>query len=401
MNGTRLRVLSVACVFPNPVEPRAGLFVRNRLLALSYRAAVRVAAPVALISYQRFPKRWLGAQGAPSRSKEGEIEVIHPRWIYPPAGGAWNSVFLFLFLLCPLSRLRSSFPFQTIDAQFGYPEGFATALLAWWFGCPYTVTLRGSEVFHAQRRLRGAFLQWAMRRAGCVITVSERLRQFALGVGVAADRVRTIPNGVDAGIFHPRDRRECRRKYGIAGDARAILSAGHLTELKGHHRIVRALARMRDSGMKAELLIAGGTGSTAGYEAEIRREIAALGLEDRVRLLGELPPESLAEAMAAADVFCLASRSEGWPNVVNEALSCGTPVVATDVGAVPEMIVSPAYGKIVPPGNVEALEKALREALQAHWDREAIAQWGRSRSWEHVAAEVEETLREVISRHGR
>jgi teichuronic acid biosynthesis glycosyltransferase TuaC len=400
MSESRLRVLSLTCLFPNEAEPRSGLFVQRRLHALSAKAAVLVAAPVALISYQRFPRQWLGSPGVPARSNDGEMEVIHPRWAYPPLGGAWNSIFLFLFLVLPLARLRTGFRFQAIDAQFGYPEGFAAALLARWFGCPYTVTLRGSEVFHAQRRLRGAFLSWAMRRAGCVITVSERLRRFAMAAGVPEDRVRVIPNGVDTRIFHPRDRQFCRSKHGIGAEARVIVSAGHLTELKGHHRIVRALAGLRDSGMDAKLLIVGGTGSAAGYEAEIKREIAVHALDDRVRLAGEIAPEALAELMAAADVFCLASRSEGWPNVVNEALSCGTPVVATDVGAVPEMIVSAAYGRVVPPGDLPALEGALREALSTPWDREEIARWGRMRSWEQVAAEVEETLREVVARYG-
>jgi teichuronic acid biosynthesis glycosyltransferase TuaC len=101
-----------------------------------------------------------------------------------------------------------------------------------------------------------------------------------------------------------------------------------------------------------------------------------------------LPQEELAGWMRAADVFCMASRREGWPNVVNEALACGTPVVATDVGAVPEMITSEAYGAIVPPTDDEALERALETALARHWDRTEIARWGQSRGWPEVAREV-------------
>jgi teichuronic acid biosynthesis glycosyltransferase TuaC len=113
-----------------------------------------------------------------------------------------------------------------------------------------------------------------------------------------------------------------------------------------------------------------------------------LGLADHVHFVGGVPPEVLAEYMSAADVFCLASSREGWPNVVHEALGCGTPVVASDVGGVPDLIPSQDYGTIVPIGNQEELETALRNALLHEWNRPAIAAWAQSRSWQQVASEV-------------
>jgi glycosyltransferase involved in cell wall biosynthesis len=107
--------------------------------------------------------------------------------------------------------------------------------------------------------------------------------------------------------------------------------------------------------------------------------------------------DALAELMSAADVFCLASSTEGWPNVVNEALACGTPVVATDVGAVRQMIDSDRYGSVVPVRDGEALAEALRAALTGRWDHEAISARGRSRSWSLVAEEVLEQMRAVLA----
>jgi glycosyltransferase involved in cell wall biosynthesis len=104
--------------------------------------------------------------------------------------------------------------------------------------------------------------------------------------------------------------------------------------------------------------------------------------------------------MSAADVFCLASSREGWPNVVHEALACGTPAVATDVGAVPEIISSSRIGLVVPPGDVRALTAALRLALDTHWDRDVISARAHSRSWEQAARETLEHLSRVeYTRH--
>jgi glycosyltransferase involved in cell wall biosynthesis len=123
----------------------------------------------------------------------------------------------------------------------------------------------------------------------------------------------------------------------------------------------------------------------------------ANGLVDQVTFCGEVTQDTLAELMSAADVFCLASSTEGWPNVVNEALACGTPVVATDVGAVRQMVVSDQYGSVVPVHDGAALADALCAALTGHWDHEAISAWGRSRSWSQVANDVLEQMRAVMA----
>src|SRR5207244_3701 len=88
---------------------------------------------------------------------------------------------------------------------------------------------------------------------------------------------------------------------------------------------------------------------------------------------------------------------EGWPNVVQEAMGCGTPVVATQVGAIPELIPSSRYGITVPPNDVAALARALAQSFQIKWDHAAISAWAQSRSWEEVATEVLEQMRQVIA----
>ena len=138
-------------------------------------------------------------------------------------------------------------------------------------------------------------------------------------------------------------------------------------------------------------------GEYGPYHDALRKQIATLGLEKQVRLLGYVAPSEVAELMCAADLYCMASLREGWPNVVHESLACGTPVVATDVGAVPALIPSADYGLIVPPGDPLALAEAIDKALRTPWDRTAISVWGMSRSWEQVAAEVIQCFREIVT----
>jgi teichuronic acid biosynthesis glycosyltransferase TuaC len=381
------KILTLSTVYPNPNEPGLGLFVRARLQKMASLAQLKVIAPIPAIDYQN-PLR-NGPRRIPPSWRDEALDVFHPRWAYPPGGSPVNIPCLYLRLLRPLARLRREFPFQLIDAQFGYPEGVVAALLARSFRCPFTVTLRGSEPVFAGYRYRRRVIQWALRRADAVIAVSEPLRDFAISLGVDPSRVHTIPNGIDRNLFFPRDRSACRTKFGIASSDQVIACAGELIEAKGHHLVVRAVDTLVREGRNIQLFIAGGISrGGAPFEKQIRRIIADLGLESRVRLLGWTPSDTLAELMSAADVFCLASFTEGWPNVVNEALACGAPVVASNVGAVPDMIPAPDYGSIVPPKNQLALTGTLRGALSRSWDRPAIASWGQSRPWDQVASEV-------------
>jgi glycosyltransferase involved in cell wall biosynthesis len=387
-----MKILSITSVYPTPADPGRGLFVRARLQEMGKNADVKLIVPVwslPLCRSTRIP---------PSRN-DGPVEVFHPGWLYLPGTGALTAALLFLQLIGPVRRLKREFAFQVIDSHFGYPDGIAAALLSAVFHVPFTVTLRGSELLHARYPLRRALLRWALRRASRVITVSEQLRRFAVDLGVDAGKTRTIPNGIDANRFFPRDRAEARRKHQLAPGQRIVLSAGHLIELKGHHYTIRAVKGLMAQGIPTQLLIAGGAPGPGvpSYERQLRRLIDDLGAAGFVRLLGHVNAETLSELMAAADVFCLASSREGWPNVVHEALACGAPVVATEVGAVPELLCRSEYGLIVPQRNPAALENALREALLTHWNGSEISAWAHSRSWEQVARDAVEELRQVVS----
>jgi glycosyltransferase involved in cell wall biosynthesis len=392
----RIRVLSFTTVYPTPQEPALGVFVRTRLQHLAEQTDLKVMVPVAVLNYRGRLLNLRRVVPDPGTSGATQPELLYLRWFYPPGAGAWNAIFLFLQTWHRLLQVRRRFPFQLIDAHFGHPEGVAAALLSRVLGCPFTVTLRGSEQLHGQHWLRRKWMGWAFRRAVRVITVSDRLQKFAVSLGALPSRTVTIPNGVNTEVFHPQDRGACRAEYQLGRDERVIVSVGHLIELKGHHRIIRAMPGLLNAGMNAILLIAGGRGRAGDYESVLRREVATYGLESRVRFLGHLEPAALARAVSAADILCLASSREGWPNVLHEALACGTPVVAADVGAVPEMIPSEAYGVIVPPDDVAALEAGLKQALAKSWDRQAIARWGQARSWHQVAAEVLEQMSTAV-----
>ena len=385
-----IKVLSISTVFPNPTEEGLGPFVRHRLQHLAKLLSVQVVAPIALVDYA---ERRFRRPGIPLTRQDGLLRIHHPRWLYLPWGGFTSAFFLAGRLTPFLRRLSHEYPFDVIDSHFAYPNGIAAALLGAAFDRPFIITMRGNETMHAQSRSPRRWIRWALRRAAGVITVSESLRHFAIANGVDQSRVRTIPNGVDAEMFYPRPYTETRAKLGIPSDRPAIVSAGYLIERKGHHRVIRALSEIRRNGQNAELWVIGGPGREGQFEKDLYREVREHALESSVHFTGNVKPAVLADYMSAADVVCLASSREGWPNVVHEAQACGAPVVATEVGGVREMLPREDYGFVVPPSDEAALIAALRRAIETRWDREAITAWGRARSWQQVASETAEVLR--------
>lgn len=389
------KVLSLTTVFPRPEEPRFGLFVARRLEHLARLMPVVAAVPVPLLETSG-PRPRIPRCG-PHEIMRGSLQVRYCRWFYPPGLGIWHPAWLAAQLLPVLSRLRRSFPFELIDAHFGFPEGAAALRLARRFGVPYTITLRGCELVHARSPRRRRQMEEAFRHAAAVIAVSPELRDLAVSLGAQPGRTAVIGNGVDTAVFYPRPREEARRRLSMDPARLHIVSAGWLLLEKGHHRIAALLPRLHAAGLPADLWILGDEGRGEGAAAELARILSRHGLQDHVHRPGAVGPETLADYMSACDVFCLASLREGWPNVIHEALACGAPVVATNVGAVPSLVPSEAYGIIVPPRDDEALLAALERALRTPFDRAAIARHGASRSWERVAQEVHDLIETILA----
>jgi glycosyltransferase involved in cell wall biosynthesis len=388
MDSSRLNILTFTTVFPNPIEPGNGPFVRRRVQNMAELAEVTVVAPVPWLDYSNPKGDWRASRRIPSSRTDGHLPVYHPQWLFPPMGTPLNVTCLYRGARATVESLHSRSPFHCIDAHFGYPDGAAASKLARRLGIPYFVTMRGNELVYARDPLRSGPLRAALLGAVGVVAVSEELRALASSLGVTADRLCVIQNGVDAAEFSPTDFSVARARLDVPLARRVILSAGGFGPLKGHHRIVEAMPDLLSRGHDVELWIAGSANRDGRYEAEIRATISRLNLGSRTRLLGGVAPNELALRFSAADVFCLASSYEGCPNVVYEAMACGCPVVSTRVGAVPQMIPSGAFGLIIEVDNQNALERGLGEALSRAWDRNAISLFGRARDWTQVASEV-------------
>ena len=186
------------------------------------------------------------------------IEILCPRFLSVPGiFRQFDGLFMALGSYLLMRRLRKRFDFNVIDAHFAYPDGYAATILGKWLKVPVTITMRGTEVPQSRNpRLRPCLVR-ALTRADRVFSVSDSLRRHAIGLGVAASRIRVIGNGVDAVKFAPVDRAEARSRLGLPEQAKIMVSVGALVERKGFHRVIDIMPELTGSVPDLHYLVVG------------------------------------------------------------------------------------------------------------------------------------------------
>jgi alpha-1,3-rhamnosyl/mannosyltransferase len=218
------------------------------------------------------------------------------------------------------------------------------------------------------------------RRADRVIVVSEQTRRdLARHYGLTGDKIRVIPNGVDA-VFSPDGERPTGSPY--------ALFVGALQPRKDPLTAIAAVARLRD----LRLLM---VGPDKGSETEAREEAHRLRLDGRIAFLGHVEKPELATLYRGAECLVLPSRYEGFGLPVVEAMASGTPVVTTTAGALPEVVGDAAV--LVEPGDADALAAGIEQAIA---DRALLVRKGleraRSFSWPETARRTAAVYRELL-----
>ena len=395
-DGPRLIVFS--SLFPNVAQPHAGLFIRERMFRVGRHLPLVVVSPRPWFPGQALIRRLRpGYRPQPTRhERQDGVDVWFPRFLALPGLLRQLDGFMMALACLPTVWHLKRQGYNLIDAHFAYPDGYAATLIGRWLNLLTSITLRGTEVPHSRNPALRTRVAKALARATRVFSVSDSLRQLAIGLGMPADKGRVIGNGIDLERFHPVPRAEARQRYGLPENARVLVSVGALVERKGFHRVIECLPELLEHEPKLHYLIVGGANPEGDLLPELRAQVAAAGLAERVHFLGAMAPEELKWPLSAADVFVLATRNEGWANVFLEAMACGLPVVATDVGGNREVVCRPELGMIVPFGYQAALAAALRSALGQDWDRAAILAYAADNAWDNRVRVLLEEFRAIL-----
>ena len=388
-----IKILTFSTLYPNAAQPTHGIFVENRLRHLleSGEIEVKVVAPVpwfplaspAFGKYGNFAK-------VPEHEVRHGIEIWHPRyWVLPKIGMSIAPLLMARAVRETVRNIREQgFDFDLIDAHYFYPDGVAACMVANRLGKPFVVTARGTDINLIPRHsLPKRWILWAANKSRAMISVCQALKNEMTKIGIAADKVTALRNGVDLEFFNPGNRAEIRKQLNISG--KTLLSVGYLIERKGHHLIIEALSRLPD----VRLYIAG----EGEMSAQLHKLASDNGVADRVIFLGALDRESLRRYMVAADALVLASSREGMANVLLESIACGTPVVATPLWGTPEVVAVPEAGVLTRDRSVEGIVEGVSRLFAHYPNREATRRYAEKFSWDDTTRGQLEIFRRVLA----
>ena len=293
------------------------------------------------------------------------------------------------YLLSAAPRLRALTRASSYDCAhffFSLPTGALAPYWTRWTDRPYIISMRGSDVpaydsgkaLAASHRLLRSLTSRILSGASQVVANSASLRRLAKKTFPEIP-LQVITNGVCAETFHPRAE--------FSGDAPLrLLTVARLVRRKGLEVMINAMAHKGWPRSRLEIV---GDGR---LRPQLQKLVSSLGIADRVVFAGRLHGDELARRYRSADCFVLPSLAESFSMSLLEAMASGLPVVASRIGGIPELVEDRINGRLVPPGNVEALVSALNWVLSSPERMRQIGQANREKicadySWSRIVDE--------------
>ena len=348
---------------------------------------------VAPVPWFPFSSRRFGRYGDYAKVPKMEVRhgvvVSHPRYPVIPKIGMTSAPVLLTAGVWPCIK-RKAKGFDVLDAHYLYPDGVAAVAMARRLNKPVVLTARGSDVnvipqYPSARRM----INWALNRADRVLCVSEGLRDSIVALSEGSVDPKTVRNGVDLDFFYPSADRELL-KNSLAIPRFTVLFAGNFVPLKGADLLIDAIRSVPD----VDLVMAG----SGPMEARLKRLVADSGLADRVRFAGVLDQKDLRSYYQAADALILPSASEGMPNVLLEAMACGTPVLTTPVGGAPEIVSDAVSGYFIESRTPQHITSVICRIMATPLDRGAVRNWCERFSWNQTLDTLRDAFDDVVGK---
>jgi teichuronic acid biosynthesis glycosyltransferase TuaC len=377
-----IRVLIVSHLYPRKTDPTLGNFVHLQIQHL-LRAGVQVRVispvPYAPRIFWTNPTRRSYGQTPSFDFIEG-IPVHYPRFVRAP--GSWfHGISCYTFyqgILRLAEAVVKEFQPHILHAYDATPDGYAGLLLKRRFNLPLVCSLLGADVnvYPNYRPLTRQLTQKVVAEADQLVAVSRALKEAAEVLAQPKREIRVIYMGCDTEIFRYNEiaREQVRKLLGIAPQENIVLFVGRLVEAKGIFELIEAFSQIQLQQTGTHLVFVGDGRDRLKLENQVRQR----GLSSTVHFVGMISHSEMPHWLSAADLLALPSHNEGLPNAIVEAMACSIPVVATNVGGIPEVVEDKKSGLLIEKGDIDSLTNAIVSLLKDEERRKKMGAYGRS-----------------------
>ncbi len=358
-----MRVLEVCQEFPNRYYPQLGTFIKQSIDSIAnQKVDVTVVSPKPFVlPFSTFP--YHNFSKLPRIEHTEKYDLHYPRYVYAvpkkyfyPITGISYAYFVSGYAIKNIKPKP-----DLIHAHFSYPDGFGMIGLAKKWKVPLVISALGTierKVAYEGSYTSRQIIE-AMNCADKVLSVSEDLKLHIVNLGISEDKVSVVPNGVDTEKFKPAGKEYARGLLNLPQNKKMVLFVGALRKIKGVDYLIEAAKNVVDANTELYMV-----GRDDGLKKSLEKRAQELKIADCIKFIGPVNHEDIPLWISASDILVLPSLSEGRPNVVLEALACEVPVVATNVGGIPELMVNGETGYLVPAKNPVELSEKVNKLLE-------------------------------------
>jgi teichuronic acid biosynthesis glycosyltransferase TuaC len=366
-------------MYPNRYSPLSGNFIEEQIKSLNYllidNLNIIVISPIPWSPrFLWFKKRWREYGQTEKHAVREGIKVYYPRYFIIP--GKFFSIFhgfsIYLSVKSLIKKLlKKNRNLTILHTHTIIPGGLAGTLLKQKFNIPHICTIHGSDINIAPFQNRFSFLltKYSLRKCDHIIVVSNKLKERTLSISNKINSISVIYNGADPKKFKYLSKDIAKQRLGLTINEKIILYIGNLISIKGVNNLIKAFEKLINN-KKVENIVLFLIGE-GNKKHELIKLVNTLRIENKVFFLGEKDNNEIPLWLNIADIFVLPSLSEGFPLVIPEAMMCGVPIVATDVGGVSEAIIDRYTGLLVKPNDINSLAKAI----YCYLDNKQLAQY--------------------------
>jgi teichuronic acid biosynthesis glycosyltransferase TuaC len=390
-----MNILYLTHLYPTPNEPNSGVFNYQRVSALKKAGYdIKVVVPVSVTPPVQFifpsfrikkTAEFIRKVWFTGNKLQGFEEASYIKWIALPRKFLWSYQHAAMHYCIgkEISKIINDFNPEIVITSVLHPEGSFAKYLKKKFNLPVISIAEGSEILLYPGLYKGInrIIKTINSYCAKIVFVSQNMDEI-ISQKYNIPNSCVINNGYDKGMFY------FVSQSGNDEKPYRILSVGSLDSIKGHDLILEAVRNIPDI-----FLTIVGTGELL---AEYNRFIVENNLTGRIAIKELIDPENMREVYQSNDIFCMASRSEGFGIAVLEALACGLPVVAANKGIVPEVIKEGINGYIINGITAKCVKDGIVKAIDTKWDKKKISESVINYSWDKWAYEMNDLIKRTL-----